>query len=88
MSVDRCKWMLGSHNFDARSDNLNLELMIVSDDADAGRQVRCSVQQRLARSTRVEPGKLLLDVGRDFTAWKRTQMIFRRVVVEGYRGWL
>ncbi len=85
MIVDNRSCMLGSYNFDGRSDTLNLELCIVSNDPVVTNAVRDSVQTRLAKSTRIAAGRLWLSVGPEGTASKRIRMALKRGVVELYR---
>ena len=85
MLVDDCCWMLGSYNFDARSNQLNLELCIVSNDPAGAEQLRSNVQSRLAKSASVPAGTLLLSVGQDAAATKRARLMIKRTVIEFYR---
>ena len=86
MIVDNQSCMLGSYNFDGRSDNLNLELCIVSNDPVVTNAVRTSVQTRLAKSTPIAGGRLLLGVGPEAKTSKRLRMSLKRGVIEFYRG--
>jgi phosphatidylserine/phosphatidylglycerophosphate/cardiolipin synthase-like enzyme len=88
MIIDDSSWMLGSYNFDARSDNLNLELCIVSCDPAGAAALRGNVQKRLAKSTLIASDKILLPVGQNATLLKRARMAILRTVVELYRGLL
>ena len=88
MIVDQTSWMLGSYNFDARSDNLNLELCIVSNDPAGAAQLRSRVQARHAKSTPVTAGKLILQVGQNASLLKRARLVVKRTVIELYRGFL
>jgi putative cardiolipin synthase len=88
MVVDHSTWMLGSYNFDARSDKSNLELCIVSDCPVGAAMLDSDIQSRVANSTRMMPGKVFLPVGGHPSLSKRSKMILRRVVVESYRGLL
>lgn len=87
MIVDHHTMMLGSYNFDARSDLSNLELCIIIHDPRATAILQSSVARRMSRSTRIDQG-LLLDVGDDATVKKRSALILRRTYVEMMRGFL
>ncbi|WP_182870616.1 phospholipase D-like domain-containing protein [Rhodopirellula sp. JC639] len=86
--VDRSSWMLGSYNFDARSNHLNLELCLVSSDPAGAAQLWLGLQPRLARSTLVRPDTLILPVGQDAAISKRARLLMKRSVIELYRGLL
>ncbi|NNE00309.1 MAG: phosphatidylserine/phosphatidylglycerophosphate/cardiolipin synthase family protein [Pirellulaceae bacterium] len=88
MIADNSCWMLGSYNFDARSDNLNLELCLISNDPKGAIQVRNSIQSRLQKSRAIKRGRLLLPVGSGASWHKRVRLIVKRSLVEIYRGWL
>jgi putative cardiolipin synthase len=88
MIVDDGVCLLGSHNFDARSDYLNLELCIVACDAAAVAAVREHLQNRLSRSTRIDADSWILPVGGDAPLHKRVGLTLQRLVVELYRGLL
>jgi len=88
MIVDGATWMLGSHNFDARSNKLNLEISIVSHSSEGAAHLRRAIGKRFARSTPIHGRKLLLRVGHDYSLRKRTGLILNRAVVELYRDLL
>ncbi|QDV45081.1 Major cardiolipin synthase ClsA [Stieleria neptunia] len=88
MLIDDCCWMLGSYNFDARSNHLNLELCIVSNDPAGAAWLRSNLQTRLAQSTPVPARNWILSVGQDATASKRARLMMKRSVIELYRGLL
>lgn len=85
MLVDDATWMLGSYNFDARSNRANLELGIVSDCPLGAQQLRASVRHRIKHTVSIAPRSVILSVGGETTAVRRGALIFHRVVVEAYR---
>ncbi len=88
MIVDDSKWMLGSYNFDARSDNLNLELCLVSSDPAGAAQLRSRVNKRLAKSVRLSDTKLFLPSGHNAPLSKRVRLGAKRTYIELFRGFL
>ncbi len=86
--VDGTTWMLGSHNFDARSDRLNLELSIVCDCGRSSAHVHSVVQHKLSDSTRCRGDSFLLSVGGQSPLRKRTELILNRAVAELIRDLL
>jgi len=88
MIVDHKTWMLGSYNFDCRSDLSNLEIAIVSDCPEGAAMLAADMEPRLRNSTLIESGKIIMPVGANPTWCKRPELIMRRCVVEAYRGLL
>lgn len=88
MIVDNSRWMIGSYNFDARSDNLNLELCLVSDDPAGAAQLRATLTRRLSQSVLITEPSLLLPVGLDATLGKRLKLAAKRTYIELIRGFL
>ncbi|QEF98297.1 Major cardiolipin synthase ClsA [Stieleria maiorica] len=86
--VDDSSWMLGSYNFDARSNLWNLELCLVSDDPAGAAQLWSNLQPRLVNSTPIRSGTLILPVGQDAAISKRSRLMIKRSVIELYRGLL
>ncbi len=88
MIVDHSTWMLGSYNFDIRSDISNLELAIVSDCPVGATMLATDIQTRIAHSTRIQPGTLILPIGGNPSLYQRSKLLLRRCLVESYRGLL
>ncbi len=88
MIVDNARWLLGSYNFDARSDNLNLELCIVSHDPAGAAALRRNVQKRMSKSTAIAKQGIVLPVGQQPPIFKRACLSLHRTFVEFYRGYL
>jgi putative cardiolipin synthase len=88
MIVDHSTWMLGSYNFDIRSDISNLELAIVSDCPVGAAMLATDIQTRISKSTRIQPGKLILPIGGNPSLSQRSKLLLRRCLVESYRGLL
>lgn len=85
MVVDQSTWMLGSYNFDSRSDISNLELCIVSDCPVGAAMLTADRQSRLSKSTRIVPNKLRLPIGGNPSLSQRSRLMLQRAVVESYR---
>ena len=83
MVVDHSLAMLGTYNFDARSDTLNLENAVVSDDANWVSSAETSFRSRLRCSQSVEP-KPWLPIP-DATPHRWLSIQWRRAVVPFYR---
>ncbi len=88
MIVDDKTWMLGSYNFDARSNRFNLELCLMGHDPAAARALRSNVQSRLVRSVPISNGKAVLPVGNNASLHRRAWIALQRLVVELYRPYL
>ena len=86
--VDGATWMLGSHNFDARSNKQNLELSIVSDCQEGSAQMLSVVQQRISTAQPCRGNKILLSVGGDSSLSERMKLILHRPIAELIRDFL
>ncbi len=88
MIVDGQTWMLGSHNFNGRSDKFDLEMSLVCHSREGAAHLRSTVEQRLACSTPIADRKLLLRVGHEGSPSKRMSLILHRGLVRLYRNLL
>ncbi len=86
--VDGATWMLGSHNFDARSNKHNLELSIVSDCQEGSAHMHSVVQQRLSSAQPCQGGRILLSVGGESSLRQRASLILHRPIAELIRDLL
>ncbi len=87
MIIDHSTMMLGSYNFDVRSDTSNLELCLVVHDPAAAAALQQSFSRRLAQSIEID-SSLILKVGSDATLGERPTLVLRRLYVELIRGLL
>jgi len=85
MLIDDSISMIGSYNFDARSNRANLELAVVSRSPLAAQQLRANVLVRLKHTVLIDPDSLVPRVGGQSSAAKRVSLILHRAVVEAYR---
>ena len=77
--------MLGSYNFDSRSDIYNLEVCVVVCGAPAAEMLKQSIAQRLCKSRRISSNTLLLDTVDGGDKLRRLRMLLTRTCVEFYR---
>lgn len=85
MVIDRQIAMIGSYNFDVRSDKLNLECCVVTDDARVARLVLNSRQQRLDGAYQIEPRAIVQQIPGDARITKRARHRVTQAVVPLYR---
>ena len=85
MLIDHDTCMLGSYNFDSRSDTYNLEICVVFRDQATAEVLRESVATRMCQSKCISRGKLLLDMAGGHDSLRRIRMMFTRTYVEMYR---
>lgn len=85
MLIDDCVSLIGSHNFDSRSDHCNLEICVIIRDSDVAEMLKQSIAGRKCRARRIAKKTLMLDtVGGD--DWLlRMRMMLSRTGVEFYR---
>ena len=80
----RRSW-IGSHNFDSRSDRLNFELCVTSDDPAVAHLIRQSQNQRLRKSRQIQRRLFPLDTAGFGWSSKRWIVIGKRTYVEWIR---
>ncbi len=85
MTIDRQLTMLGSYNFDVRSDRLNLELSVVVRNPRVAEVVMQASQERICRSQRISPQACCPEVAGDPPPRKQARMRVGQVVVPLYR---
>ncbi len=74
MVVDHCRVMLGSYNFDERSDHLNLELCVRVDDPRVAASMTASTQRRLQLAQPVDGTGVRPAIGEEANAAKRLRL--------------
>ena len=77
--------VIGSHNFDSRSDRLNFELCVISDDPAVAHKIRKSQNRRLQHSAIVRRQWFPLDTPSGHWDSKRWMMIGKRAYAEWIR---
>lgn len=85
MVIDWQLAMLGSYNFDVRSDRLNLEMSVVVRDPRVAQVVMQASRQRICRAQKISPGDRCPEVGGDFPLRKQARMRAGQIVVPLYR---
>ena len=78
--VDGRRAMVGSYNFDTRSDRLNLELGVYADDPVWASAVAAGVRRRLSSSVSTDQPSVPLSVGPDVTMHRRAKMAWGRAI--------
>ncbi len=85
MIIDRQLTMVGSYNFDVRSDRLNLELNVVLQDPRVAQLVMQASQKRICRSQRISSQACCPEVGGEPPLLKQVRMRASQAVVPLYR---
>lgn len=85
MLIDDCTCMIGSYNFDSRSDHYNLETCVVVCDATTAGMLKQSIAGRMSRSRKIADHSLLLDTVGGKNTLRRLRMMLKRTSVEFYR---
>jgi putative cardiolipin synthase len=85
MLIDDCTCMIGSYNFDSRSDHYNLEICVVVCDAATAGMLKKSIAGRMSKSRKIADHSLLLDMVGGEDMLRRLRLMLKRTSVEFYR---
>ncbi len=85
MLIDNRVAMLGSYNFDSRSDIFNLEICVVACGETVAAALKQSINARMCKSRRIASDTLFLDTVHGDDQLRRLRMILTRTCVEIYR---
>ncbi len=88
MVVDNHVTMIGSYNFDARSDRHNLEIAVAICGRESAEALRHLISCRIKRSEQISRRLLLLETSGGENLFRRSRMMLKRGCVELYRGFL
>ena len=85
MLIDNHVAMIGSYNFDSRSDIYNLEVCVVVCGAAVAEALKQSTAERMRKSRRISRDTLFLDTVYGDDKLRRVRLMFTRTCVEIYR---
>ena len=85
MLIDNHVAMLGSYNFDSRSDIFNLEVCVVLKGATVAEALKQSIGERMRASRRIASDTLFLDTVHGGDKFRRLRLMLTRTCVEIYR---